>query len=253
MISPAVMQKWVEGRVVDQKRWTQTLFSLKVEAEVAAFEAGQFGKLALAVGDEMVARPYSFVNAPGERPHEFYYVKLPDGPLTQRLCRLGAGDTVYMAPRPAGFLVLSEVPQGENLWLISSGTGIGPFLSILKTEAPWQRFKRVVLVHAVRRAEELTYRDSIERLAREHAEQMRTVCFVSREAKQGALPGRVPAAIEEGRLEAAAGVVLSAGTSQVMICGNPDMVRDTSAALGRRGMKKHRRRDPGHITVENYW
>jgi ferredoxin--NADP+ reductase len=201
----------------------------------------------------MLARPYSFVNAPEERPHEFYYVTLPDGPLTQRLCKLEAGDRVYLAPRPAGFLALSEVPDGENLWMISTGTGIGPFLSILKTDAPWKRFKQVVLVHAVRRAEELTHREVIEQLMHRRGRQMRTVSFVSREAAAGALPGRIPAAIEEGRLEAAAGVALSASASQVMICGNPAMVTDASAALARRGMKKHRRRDPGQITVENYW
>ena len=95
------MQKWVEGTVVDQRRWTERLFSLRVSAEVAGFEAGQFAKLALAVGGEMVARPYSFVNAPREHPHEFYYVTLPEGPLTQKLCRLAAGDTIYLAPRPS--------------------------------------------------------------------------------------------------------------------------------------------------------
>ena len=247
------MQKWVEGTVVNQKRWTQTLFTLQVEADIARFEAGQFAKLALAVEGEMVARPYSFVNSPEEHPHEFYYVTLPDGPLTQRLCKLQAGDAIYLAPRPAGFLALSEIPEGENLWLISTGTGVGPFLSILKTEGPWQRFKQVVLVHAVRYAEELTYRDSLSRLLGEHGEQMRMVSFVSRESIPGALHGRIPLAIEEGRLEAAAEVVLSAKTSQVMICGNPEMVTDTSAALARRGMKKHRRREPGQITVENYW
>jgi len=246
------MQKWIESAVAAQTRWTERLFSLKVEADIA-FEAGQFAKLALDVEGERLARPYSFVNAPDERPHEFYYVTLPDGPLTQRLCKLQAGDRVYLAPRPAGFLALSEVPAGENLWLMSTGTGIGPFLSILKTAAPWQRFKQVVLVHAVRRAEELTHRESIEQLMRKHGEQMRALSFVSREAAAGALPGRVPAAIEEGRIEAAAGVALSAEKSQVMICGNPEMVADTSAALARRGMKKHRRRDPGQITVENYW
>lgn len=246
------MQKWIEGAVVAQTRWTESLFSLKVEADIS-FEAGQFAKLALAVEGEMLARPYSFVNAPNERPHEFYYVTLPGGPLTQRLCKLVAGDRIYLAPRPAGFLALSEVPEGENLWLISTGTGIGPFLSILKTEAPWRRFKRVVLIHAVRRAEELTHRDSIEQLMRKHGEQMRTLSFVSRETAAGALSGRIPAAIEDGRLEVAAGVALSAKTSQVMICGNPGMVTDTSVVLARRGMKKHRRRDPGQITVENYW
>ena len=252
MISAVLMSKWIEGTVAAQKRWTERLFSLKVEADIS-FEAGQFAKLALAVGDEMVARPYSFVNAPDERPHEFYYVTLPEGPLTQKLCKLGAGDRIYLAPRPAGFLALSEVPDGQNLWMISTGTGIGPFLSILRTEAPWRRFKQVVLVHAVRRAQELTHREIVEQLMRKHGEQMRTVSFVSRETAAGALPGRVPAALEEGRLEAETGVVLSAATSQVMICGNPAMVIDTSAVLARRGMKKHRRRDPGHITVENYW
>src|SRR6266853_1395693 len=247
------MQKWLDGTVVNQKRWTETLFTLQVEADIARFEAGQFAKLALAVEGEMVARPYSFVNAPRERPHEFYYVTLPDGPLTQRLSKLEAKDTIYLAPRPAGFLVLSEIPEGENLWLISTGTGIGPLLSILKSEGPWQRFKQVVLVHAVRHAEELTYRDSLSQLLSEHGERMRVVSFVSRENKPGTLQGRMPLAIEEGRLEAAAGVALSAKTSQVMICGNPEMVRDTSEALARRGMKKHRRREPGHIAVENYW
>jgi len=247
------MQKWVEGTVVNQKRWTDTLFTLYVDAQIAAFEAGQFAKLALAVGDEIVARPYSFVNAPKGRPHEFYYVTLPGGPLTQRLCRLESGDTIYLAPRPSGFLVLSEVPDGQNLWLISTGTGLGPFLSILGTDAPWQRFGQVVLVHAVRHPEELTYRDSIARLLTERTGRMRVVSFVSREELSGTLHGRIPAAIEDGRLEAAAGVALSAARSQVMICGNPEMVSDTTEMLGRRGMKKHRRRDPGHITVENYW
>ncbi|MGB5082300.1 MAG: ferredoxin--NADP reductase [Burkholderiales bacterium] len=247
------MQKWVEGTVVEQKRWTDTLFSLYVRAEVSAFEAGQFAKLALAVEGEMLARPYSFVNAPQERPHEFYYVTLPGGPLTGRLCRLGPGDAIQVAPRASGFLVLSEVPDGENLWLISSGTGLGPFLSILKTEAPWRRFGRVVLVHAVRHAAELTYRDCIEALLDEHRGQMHAVSFVSRDQEPGALQGRIPAAIEDGRLESAAGVALSAKASQVMLCGNPGMVADITEALKLRGMRKHRRREPGHITMENYW
>src|SRR2546427_11468626 len=99
------MQKWVEGTVVNQKRWTETLFTLCVNADVTGFEAGQFAKLALAGEGEVVARPYSFVNAPKERPHEFYYVTLPEGPLTQRLSELETGGTLSLPPRPSGVLV----------------------------------------------------------------------------------------------------------------------------------------------------
>jgi ferredoxin--NADP+ reductase len=247
------MSRWVEGRVVAHKRWTAELASISVEADVLPFEAGQFAKLALEVDGEMLARPYSFVNSPHESPHEFYYITVPDGPLTQRLAVLEPGDRLFVSPGATGFLVLSEVSEGDNLWLIASGTGLGPFLSILKSPAPWTRFKRVTLVHAVRHAQELTYRACIESLSAQHPGQFRSVAFVSREDCPGTLHGRIPSAIQDGRLEQAAGVPLSAEGSQVLICGNPDMVTDTTETLKRRGMKKHRRRDPGQISVETYW
>jgi ferredoxin--NADP+ reductase len=245
--------KFIEGKVIGQHCWSEGLLSLEVEADRIDFEAGQFTKLALPVEGAMLARAYSFVNAPREGHYEFYYNIVPDGPLSVRLARLQAGDAVWLAPRAAGFLVLSEVPDAENLWLLATGTGIAPFLSILKSDAAWRRYRRVVLVEAVRHASELAYREAMERLKREHEGCFDTVTFVSREQAPGALAGRIPQAILEGRLEAAAGVPLSAASSQVMICGNPAMVTDSVAALAQRGMKKHRRRSPGHITVENYW
>lgn len=247
------MSKWVEGTVVAQRHWGGLLYSLQVDAELAPFRAGQFTKLALAVDGEMVGRPYSFVNAPAVRPHEFYYVVLPEHPLTPRLCRLEAGDAIYLAPQPAGFLTLEEVAPGEHLWLLATGTALGPFLSILGSEAPWRRFRRVVLVHAARRTEELVYQDRIASLLKQHAAQFVFVPVVSREHTAFALRGRIPQAIEDGRLETKAGLKLDAQTSRVMICGNPEMVADTVHALERRGLKKHRRRDPGQISVENYW
>jgi len=247
------MSQWVEGTVVAQKHWAGLLYSLQVDAELAPFEAGQFTKLALAVDGEMVGRPYSFVNAPSARPHEFYYVVLPDHPLTPHLSRLEAGDSVYLAPQAAGFLTLAEVPDGESLWLLASGTALGPFLSILGTEAPWQRFRRVVLVHAVRRAEELCYREWIQSLLARHPGKFAFVPMLSREHGDFALAGRIPKAIADGRLEAAVGLKLDAQSSRLMVCGNPAMVADTVHALEQRGLKKHRRRDPGQISVENYW
>ena len=247
------MAKFIEGKVLEQHRWSEGLLSLKVEAEPIAFEAGQFTKLALPVDGAMLARAYSFVNAPREGHYEFYYNIVPDGPLTVRLAQLQTGDAIWLAPHAAGFLVLSEVPDAENLWLLATGTGIAPFLSILKSDTVWRRYRRVVLVEAVRHAGELAYREDMERLKRGHEGCFGAVRFVSREQAPGALAGRIPQAILDGRLEAAAGVALSAASSQVMICGNPAMVTDSVAALAQRGMKKHRRRSPGHITVENYW
>ena len=248
------MSKWLEGRVVGNRRWTEALFSLRIEAPRLAFEAGQFVKLALDVDGERIARPFSFVNPPQAPLLEFYGVVVPEGPLSPRLARLSAGDVIYLSPNPSGFLVLSEVPDAETLWLVSTGTGLAPFLSILCTETPWRRYRKVVLVHATRFANELVYGELLDQIERERgADRFRRVSFVSREAAPGSLSGRIPAAIGDGRLEAAAGAQLRPDNAQVMLCGNPDMLRDAGAALAARGMKKHRRRAPGQITVESFW
>jgi ferredoxin--NADP+ reductase len=241
-------EKWLQARVTENRHWTEALFSLRVEGPRLAFEAGQFVRIALDIAGERVARPFSFVNPPADPTLEFYGIVVPEGPLSPRLARLGAGDVLYVAPNPAGFLVLSELPEAETLWLVSTGTGIAPFLSILRTDAPWKRYRNVVLVHAVRHARELVYRDMIAGW-----KNLKYVSFVSRETAPGSLAGRIPAAIGDGRLEAAAGLRLAPESSQVMLCGNPDMLKDTSAALVSRGMRKHRRRSPGQITVESFW
>ena len=247
------MASWIEGHVHALHAWTDELYSLQIEAELPPFTAGQFTRLGLEIDGEIVGRPYSFVNGPDNPLHEFYFIVVPDGPLTQRLIRLQPGDTVYVAPRAAGFFVLKEIPDAENLWMLSTGTAIGPFLSILSTEEAWQRFPHIVLVHAVRTVDELAYQKTIRDLLAQHPDQLTFIPFVSREQTDFALPGRVPNAIEDGSLEARAGIALDMANSQVMICGNPDMVSDTQAVLKARGMQKNRRREPGQITTEQYW
>ena len=243
--------KWLAAKVLDNRHWTDTLFSLRVEGPGLQFEAGQFVRIAMDIDGERIARPFSFVNPPADPVHEFYGIVVPEGPLSPRLARLQPGDTLYVAPNPAGFLVLSEIPDAETLWLISTGTGIAPFLSILRTEAPWRRFRNVVLVHAVRNAKELVYRDLILEISRK--QKLRYVTFVSREPQPGSLSGRIPAAVHDGRLEQAAGLKIAPESSQVLLCGNPDMLKDATAALVERGLRKHRRRNPGQISVESFW
>ena len=247
------MAQWVEGRVVERIDWSDRLHSLRVEAQIDPFRAGQFTKLGLAIDGEIVGRPYSIVNVPGDPILEFYFSTVKEGPLSPRLAALKAGDTVQVAPRPNGFLVLEEVPPAIHLWLISTGTGIGPFLSILKTPEPWQRFQRVVLVHAARTEGELSYRRAIARVAEAEPKRFTYIPFLSRESTDYALEGRIPQAIADGRLEARAALRFDPVQCHVMLCGNPGMVEDATAALVARGLRKHKRKEPGQISMETYW
>ena len=251
------MATWVEGRVVGKREWTRGLVSLEVAAPEVKFVAGQFARLALPAPEghlePMIGRPYSFVNPPHEAPHEFYFIIVEQGPLSPRLAALNPGDPVWLAPRANGFFSIPEIPPGEVLWCLSTGTGIGPFLSMLRTDEAWSAFSRVVLVHAVRHGEELTYRDTVASIAHARAGAFTYIPMVSRDSHPGALAGRIPAAIEDGRLEARAGIALSPENSHAMLCGNPAMIDDAQLALAARGMRRHRRREPGHITLESYW
>ena len=251
------MSTWVEGRVAFVRHWTDSLFSLGVDASEVTFTAGQFARLALpaeaGAKEPMLGRPYSFVNPPHSTPHEFYAAVVRGGPLSPRLARLAPGESIWLLPRANGFFTVDEVPPAESLWALATGTGIGPFLSMLRTAAPWGTFPRVVLVQAVRYARELAYADTIAGIAREHPGAFSHVPIVSREDHAGALRGRIPALIDDGRLEARVGIPLGPESAQAMLCGNPQMVDDTQQTLARRGMRRHRRREPGHVHVEAYW
>ena len=247
------MSEWVEGRVVENRRWTDELHSLFIEADVEPFVAGQFTRLALDVDGERIARPYSFVNAPGSRPLEFYFITVPKGPLSERLYALPEGASIWVARRPAGHFTLQQVADAESLWMLATGTALGVFLSILRTEEPWRRFRRVVLVHGVRRPDEQTYGEVLDEIARAHPGQFQVIHSVTRPEGVSRPEERITAMIEDGRLEAEAGTALSPDTSQVMICGSPQMVTDTVALLETKGFRKNRSREPGQITTEKYW
>ena len=251
------MSKWVQGTVTGNVRRADRLHSLQVEAPEVTFVAGQFGRLALPAPpggkEEMLGRPYSFVNAPGSAPHEFYFGTVPDGPLSPRLAALAPGEPIWLLKNANGFFSIGELPDAEVLWCLATGTGLGPFLSILRTPESWARFGRIVLVHAVRHAMELAYRDVIGGIADAHPGAFTPISMVSRETHPGALGGRIPDAIRNGHLESLAGLPLAAANSHAMLCGNPAMVDDTQLALAARGMRRHRRREPGHVTVETYW
>ncbi len=247
------MAEWIEGTVVDNIHWTDNLFTLKIDADVGKFKAGQFTSLALDIEGERIARPYSYLSAPGSQPLEFFFYTATGGVLSNELVDLKAGDSILVKNQANGFFTLEEVPACDELWMIGTGTGIAPFLSMLATAEPWQRFKKVVLVYAVRTAQDRRYQGLIEAIKSQRGEQFLFQSFVSREEVSDALPGRIPAALDDGRLQKAVGLELDNERSHFMLCGNPEMVSDVTEILKKQGFRKNRRRTPGHITTENYW
>lgn len=245
--------KWAIGTVVENKAWNDHLFTLKIEAETNAFVAGQFTRLALTVDDEHVARPYSLVNTDNQSPVEVYFNEVADGPLSPRLAALKPGDKIDVSKKPVGFFTLEEVPQGKHLWLLATGSGLGPYISILDTRKPWDEYEKIILVHGIGHQIDLGYAEHLQSLADNHAEQFTYIQSVTREKVDSALHARIPDALESGQLESITGLDVNSENTRVMICGNIDMIRDTTAALEDRGLKKHKRSDPGQIITEKYW
>lgn len=248
------MAEWVNGKVLKVEQWTSSLFSIIINAPIATFTAGQFTKLALKINGISVQRAYSYVNAPSNPNLEFYLVTVPDGKLSSRLTQLRPGSEVMLTKEAAGYFVLDEVPECETLWMLATGTAIGPFLSILQEGVGLERIKQVVLVHAARFEHDLSYLPLMQQLQQHYNGKIRIQTIVSREATTNALTGRIPALIEDGCLETVVGLTIDADTSHVMLCGNPQMVRDTQKILQeQRKMRTHLRRKPGHISTERYW
>lgn len=248
------MAEWVKGKVTQVQHWTDALFSLTIDAPVAPFTAGQFAKLGLEIDGERVQRAYSYVNAPDNPALEFYLVNVPEGKLSPRLHVMQPGDEINIVSDAAGFFVLEEVPDCDTLWMLATGTAIGPYLSILQYGKDLERFNHIVLVHATRYAADLSYLPLMQELERRYEGKLRIQTVVSRETVPGSLTGRVPALIDSGELENAVGLTMRPENSHVMLCGNPQMVRDTQQLLKEtRQMTKHLRRRPGHMTAEHYW
>ncbi|MBT2150428.1 ferredoxin--NADP reductase [Pseudoalteromonas tetraodonis] len=247
------MSNWIDATVKSVKWWNESLFSLTVNADVEPFKAGQFTKLSIMDGEKRIARAYSYVNAPDDPNLEFYLINVVNGQLSSHLAQLTPGDTVLMERRASGFFTLDEVPASEQLWMLSTGTAIGPFLSILQQSEVWQKYKHINLVHGVRQNSDLSYQELINKLIKSHPSQLNYIPVVSREMPLQGLAGRITTVIENNALYEHVGLYATPNNAQFMLCGNPQMVKDTTELLLAQNYKRNRRKEPGHITVEQYW
>jgi ferredoxin--NADP+ reductase len=246
--------------LLDVKPLTPSLFTLRTTRDAGfRFRAGQFARLGVIKADgSTVWRAYSMVSSPFDEHLEFFSIVVPGGEFTSELSRLEVGDTLLVDRQAFGYLTLDRFVDGRDLWLLSTGTGVAPFLSILQDFEVWERFARIILVYSVREARELAYQSLIAGLAQrdyltEHIHKLQFIPTVTRESHPGALAGRITTLIENGELESATGVELSAEHSRVMLCGNPQMIDDTRALLKKRHMSLSLTRRPGQVAVENYW
>lgn len=259
------MPKWFQSKVLEKKVWTDGLFTLTIDGSgVEPFLPGQFlhlagfpNGIAEDADDQQrekdrVNRPYSVASPHGEA-LEFFIVMVDDGELTPHLWKLEVGDDIEVSQKAAGRFTLEKTPDSENLWLIATGTGLAPYVAMLRTEDPWKRFKKIVVVHGVRHANDLAYTDELRELEQSRPGAFKLVQALTRESTQDTLEGRIPALVESGELEKAADCVMSQDASSVLLCGNPAMLDSMEEVLGKREMTRHRSKAPGQIVLERYW
>ena len=274
--------------VLSKTTWTPNLFSFTVSRpDSFKFTAGQFVRLGVnpsqlnyykqlsVVADtddeeldetvdeapnEDIFRAYSIVSSPFDEILEFFSIVIPDGAFTSQLQHLEVGDELLLNTMPFGFLTLAryQKPLPKDLWLLATGTGLAPFLSMLQDLKTWEDYEHIVLAYSARSTEELAYMDRIESLQEDFGSlvdnpaKLIFIPIVTREPVEGALTERLPKLLLDGTLQARAGIDLDVDSTHVMLCGNPEMVEDTKEALKSLGLVMNRRGE-GNIAVENYW
>lgn len=245
--------QWIHGRIARKHVWYDGLFTLTIDCPgVAPFECGQFLQVGIPLDEKHLHRPYS-VASPHGNTLEFFIVRVDDGELTPRLWNLREGDSIDVSAKATGGFTLQHTPPAECIWLLGTGTGLAPYIAMLRDPKIWQTYKKILLVHGVRYPSDLAYLEELDGYEQRHAGQFKSIAVVSRASYERGLSGRITTAIESGQLEERAQASLSPETSAVMMCGNPQMLDDVEAILNGRGMRKHKRSEPGHYVVERYW
>ncbi|MDD5179848.1 MAG: ferredoxin--NADP reductase [Gallionellaceae bacterium] len=220
------------------------------------FTPGHYARLGLGHDSAVVWRPYSIASAANSGHLEFQIILVPGGAFSELFAKVEAGDTIRVDRRCFGFLTLDQIAPGGSLWLLATGTGLAPFLSIIADAATWVRHTRVILVHSVRHAAELmpdAIDAAISRLPESERQRLSVISIVTRESAPDALGARLGVLIQSGALEEKAGLVIDPSGSRVMLCGNPEMIREVRQLLKDRGLAAGRRGSPGQFSSEGYW
>lgn len=251
------MSAFLEGKVLSVHHWTDTLFSFTTTRDEALrFKNGHFIMIGLPVDGKPLLRAYSVASANYEDHLEFLSIKVPNGPLTSRLQHIKVGDSIIIGRKPTGTLLIDYLLPGKRLYLLSTGTGLAPFLSITRDPETYEKYDEVILVHGVRTVAELAYYDLFTKDLKNHeylgemvTNQLKYYPTVTREDFVNR--GRITQHIETGKLFEDLGVPpLNPAEDRVMICGSPDMLRDLKAMVEARGFVEGNTSTPGDFVIE---
>jgi ferredoxin--NADP+ reductase len=251
------MSNFNEERVLSVHHWTDTLFSFTTTRDPGfRFENGQFTMIGLPVNGRPLLRAYSLVSANHEDTLEFFSIKVQDGPLTSRLQHLKEGDSIIVGRKATGTLLLDNLLPGRFLYLVGTGTGLAPFLSLVKDPETYDRFEKIILIHGCRQVQELAYGERIthelpahEFLGEAVREQLIYYPTVTREAFRNT--GRITDLIKSERLFEDIGLPpLDVEQDRVMICGSPEMLRDLKKLLEERSAIEGNHGQPGQFVIE---
>lgn len=260
MSADQAQDKYTCQHVLSLKRWdSPSLVSVRVTRDVGFnFTPGQFARIGLPSDQTQITpdlwRAYSMVSHPTDDYLEFLSVTVPDGQFSPKLASLAEGSKLWVEKAPFGFLTLERFLPAQALWLVSTGTGLSAYLPMLRDTATWQNFNKVIVVHGVRTARELAYREDLETLAKTNP-QFIYLPVTSREPwpKMEQAASRVTKAYTDGVLQNVTGEPLNPDDARIMLCGNPEMVTEMRGLLQEQGFAASRRGNPGTLAVENYW
>jgi ferredoxin/flavodoxin---NADP+ reductase len=251
------MSAFNEEQVLSVHHWTDRLFTFKTTRDQSLrFSNGHFTMIGLRVNNKPLLRAYSIVSANYEDHLEFLSIKVPEGPLTSRLQHIKVGDSIIVGRKPTGTLLIDYLLPGKRLFLLSTGTGLAPFMSIVRDPATYEKFEQIILVHGVRQKDELAYHDLLVEHLPAHeflgdmvSGQLRYYPTVTREAYRNM--GRVTDLIQTGKIfEDLDLPPLQAAEDRVMICGSPGMLRDLKHMLEGQGFTEGNTSKPGDFVIE---
>jgi ferredoxin--NADP+ reductase len=251
------MSAFLNETVLSVHHWTDRLFSFTTTRDpILRFSNGHFTMIGLRVDGKPLLRAYSIVSANYEDHLEFLSIKVQDGPLTSRLQHIKVGDKIVVGKKPTGTLLIDYLLPGKNLYLFGTGTGLAPFLSIVRDPETYEKFEKVILVHGVREVAELAYHDYLMHELPEHeflgemvTKQMLYYPTVTREPFRN--QGRVTDLIESGKMQADLGLPkFDPATDRAMMCGSPALLKDLKAILEKRGFIEGNTTKQGDFVVE---